>query len=225
LQEISEAMRTNFFFRTAAAAFVLAAACVTASAQVATLTGKVTLKQEDGTQAPVADAVVDIYRTDISQKFQTKTNKRGEFTHAGIQLVGTYTIAVSAPGARPDFVPNVRGSAQAPINFDLLPGDGSRLTQEQIKTAARPSGGSGGGGAPAADSAAAKKAKEEYEKEHPNTLSQDVDILKEQVADIQDKIKDALTAARERQQKAGTKDQPDRPAKPKKPSNDGDKRR
>lgn len=52
----------------------------------------------------------------------------------------------------------------------------------------------------------AKAAKEAYEKEHPNTLSTDVDILQEQVADIQDKIKDALAAARERRTTAGKKD-------------------
>lgn len=49
----------------------------------------------------------------------------------------------------------------------------------------------------------AKKAKEAYEKEKPNTLSQDVEILNEQVKDIQEKIKVALAAARERRNKAG----------------------
>lgn len=52
----------------------------------------------------------------------------------------------------------------------------------------------------------AKKAKEAYEKEHPNTLSQDVDILQAQVADIQDKIQSALAAARDRRKKAGMQD-------------------
>lgn len=53
----------------------------------------------------------------------------------------------------------------------------------------------------------AKQAKETYEKEHPNTLSQDVDILQEQVKDIQAKIQTALAAARDRMQKeAGQKD-------------------
>lgn len=52
----------------------------------------------------------------------------------------------------------------------------------------------------------AKKAKEEYEKEHPNSLSTDVEILKEQVADIQKKIQAQLDAARERRSKSGPKD-------------------
>lgn len=47
--------------------------------------------------------------------------------------------------------------------------------------------------------AAAKKA---YEKEHPNSLSNDVDVLREQVKDIQTKIRKALADAAERKKKA-----------------------
>lgn len=52
----------------------------------------------------------------------------------------------------------------------------------------------------------AKKAKDAYEKEHPNTLSQDVEILREQVKDIQHKIEKAVAEARERRNKAGKDD-------------------
>lgn len=52
----------------------------------------------------------------------------------------------------------------------------------------------------------AKKAKEAYEKENPNTLSQDVDILKEQVADIQTKIKKAVADSKQRRTTAGKND-------------------
>jgi tetratricopeptide (TPR) repeat protein len=159
-QETTEAMRTNLFFRATLAALVLVAASVAASAQVVTVTGKVTMKQADGTSAPVADAMVDFFRTDVAQKFQVKTNKKGEYVHAGIPLVGTFTIAVSAPGARPDFIPGVRPGAQPNNNFELQPGDGTRLTLEQIKGAVRPAAAAGG-----AESADAKKAREEYEKE------------------------------------------------------------
>ena len=38
---------------------------VAAAAQVAQVTGKVTLKQSDGRMTPVAGALVDLYRTDI----------------------------------------------------------------------------------------------------------------------------------------------------------------
>lgn len=50
----------------------------------------------------------------------------------------------------------------------------------------------------------AKKAKEAYEKEHPNSLSTDVEILQEQVKDIRAKINKAVSdAARARKQNAG----------------------
>ncbi|MDQ3755478.1 MAG: tetratricopeptide repeat protein [Acidobacteriota bacterium] len=128
-------MRFQNFTRFAAAACLLAASVVTASAQVVTASGKVTLKQADGTTIPVKDAVVKFYRTDIKQEFNAKTDKGGRYVNAGIPLVGTFTIAVSAPGARPDFIPNVKISARPENNFVLEPGDGSALTHDQIKQA------------------------------------------------------------------------------------------
>lgn len=55
----------------------------------------------------------------------------------------------------------------------------------------------------------AKKAKETYEKEHPNTLSQDVEILKAQVEDIQAKIRKAVADARERRNRADGNTRPE----------------
>lgn len=52
----------------------------------------------------------------------------------------------------------------------------------------------------------ASKAKEAYEKEHPNTLSEDVDILEAQVEDIQKKIQAAMSADQARRKKAGDKE-------------------
>ena len=55
-----------------------------ASAQVGELHGHVFMQQADGTKVPLADAVIDVYRTDISSKYNTKTNKKGEWAFAGI---------------------------------------------------------------------------------------------------------------------------------------------
>lgn len=128
-------MRFKNFYRLAVAACLLAASVVTASAQVVTASGKVTLKQADGTTVPVKDAVVKFYRTDIKQEFNAKTDKGGRYVNAGIPLVGTFHIAVSAPGARPDFIPNLKISARPENDFVLEPGDGAALTQDQIKQA------------------------------------------------------------------------------------------
>ncbi len=48
----------------------------------------------------------------------------------------------------------------------------------------------------------AKQAKEAYEKEHPNTLSDDIDILREQIKDIKAKIEKVMADAKEQKNKA-----------------------
>jgi tetratricopeptide (TPR) repeat protein len=154
-------MRSKPFFRTFFAALFLAAFAVAASAQTTQVNGKVTLKQADGTVVPVVGAQIDIYRTDIKQKFNTKTNKKGEYIHAGLPFVGTYTIIVSAPGARPEFAAKQRFTSSQQRDFLLQPGDGSTLTLEQVNTAAASGGNTGGdgAGAPAAPAAESKEAK------------------------------------------------------------------
>lgn len=149
-------MRINFFSRVAAALLLLSCSVAT-FAQVMTVTGKVTLKQADGTEVPVKDAVIDFYRLDISSKFQVKTDKNGQYVHAGIPMAGTFTLAVSAPGARPTFMTNLKINHQSENNFTLTPGDGSRLTLEQIKAGA--AGGSSPNASGAAKASAEDKAK------------------------------------------------------------------
>ncbi len=51
-------------------------------------------------------------------------------------------------------------------------------------------------------SAKAKAAKKAYEKEHPNTLSDDIDILREQIKDIKAKIEKVMADAKEQKNKA-----------------------
>jgi tetratricopeptide (TPR) repeat protein len=162
--------------RAFAAALLLAASAVIASAQVTQINGKVTLKQADGTTAPVAGAQVDIYRTDIKWEDHIKTNKKGEFQHAGIPFVGTYTIAVSAPGAQPTYRSGLRLSQQPEQNFELNPGDGSRLTLDQIKTlgAAAPNS-----AAPAAaESKEARAAREELARKNAEVEKKNAEITK-----------------------------------------------
>lgn len=50
----------------------------------------------------------------------------------------------------------------------------------------------------------ARKAKEEYEKENPTSLSEDVEILQEQIKDIRAKIEKAVADARPRRNTAGS---------------------
>jgi len=145
---------------------LLAAFAVTASAQVVTAEGTVKLKQADGKEVPLKDAVVKFYRTDIKQEFNAKTDKNGRYVNAGIPLIGTFIIAFSGPGAQPTYLANVKIGGKPENSVTLNPGDGSMLTLAQIKAA--PAGaGTGGakpGAAPAMTAAEAKKLDEEAAK-------------------------------------------------------------
>ena len=99
--------RRYFLPLLASIAFVFSTSLLV-SAQNGQLRGHVTLKQADGTIVPAADAIVDVFRWDLPGDFQLKTNKKGDFVHAGLPLQGTYIISVSMPGAQPYYLPNVR---------------------------------------------------------------------------------------------------------------------
>jgi tetratricopeptide (TPR) repeat protein len=164
----------SLFNSAAAVALLVAALGVAASAQTLAVGGKVFLKQADGTTAPLPDATVKFYRTDIKQEFTTKSDKSGHYVYAGLPFVGVFTIVVSAPGARPMYFTNVKISSLSPAKRDasdvtLVPGDGSTLTLEQVK-AMEASGGTGSGSPAAAepsaaDTAEAKKKRDEIEAE------------------------------------------------------------
>lgn len=160
-------MRSNPLLRTLFAAVVLAASAVVASAQSTQVNGKVTMKQADGTVVPVAGAQIDIYRTDIKAEYHTTTNKKGEYVHAGLPFVGTYTVVVSAPGAQPTFESKLRFTQRTQYDFELRPGDGSKPTLEQTRAAAATGGGGGSAAAstPRSESKEEKAAREAREKE------------------------------------------------------------
>lgn len=154
-------MLHKFFFAIFAVGALLSTAFI-ASAQTAELRGHVTMNQADGTKAPASDVAIDVYRTDVSGKYNTKTNKKGEFVFAGLPLVGTYTIAASHPAARPTYFPNVKVGRGTDYEINLSPGDGKRLTLEEIKAAEKQNAGSGASsGKPSGESAADKGKREE----------------------------------------------------------------
>ncbi len=104
---------------------VFAAACLLilfghgAFAQMGSISGKVV--GEDG--KPVANAVVKIVRNDIKGNYQTKTNQRGEYFHAGLPAgrVTNYTVTLAIGGKDVDSRPNISVplSDTIPVNFDL----------------------------------------------------------------------------------------------------------
>jgi tetratricopeptide (TPR) repeat protein len=121
-----------FFGVIAVAAFVLAVT-VSTSAQVGELRGHVFMQQADGQKVPLADAQIDVFRTDIKGEYKTKTNKKGEFVFAGLPFVGTYTVAASHPTAAPAIITGVKVGRDQQADIIVGPGDGKRLTADEIK--------------------------------------------------------------------------------------------
>jgi tetratricopeptide (TPR) repeat protein len=136
-----------------AAITLLVLSAVATCAQTGPLRGHVNLKQADGSTVPAADATIDVYRTDLAGKFNTKTNKKGEFVFAGLPFVGSYIIAVSLANAQPTFLPNVDVKQEHDYELVLSPGDGKRLTFDEIKKMMASSSSTGGAGESAADRA------------------------------------------------------------------------
>lgn len=149
--------RKSIFTIIAAIALVMSAS-VAASAQVGELRGHVFMQQADGTKVPLADAVIDVYRTDIASKYNTKSNKKGEWFFVAIPYLGTYTVAVSHPTAQPTWQPSVKAGRDVDVALVVSPGDGKRLTLDEIKTYSATSGTATSGGS---ESAADRAKREE----------------------------------------------------------------
>ena len=82
-------------------------------AQTSPVRGKIELKKTDGTTVPVADAVVEPFRTDAKGKSPSaKTNKKGEFSFAGLQVGQIFVLSVSAPNIKPALLPNVKAGME-----------------------------------------------------------------------------------------------------------------
>src|SRR5258708_6296199 len=95
-----------------------------AMAQTGAIEGDV--KADDGKPAPKGDCkksvgvCVKIERTDIKGNYQTTTDKKGHFFHAGLPL-GTYNVTLEMDGKVRDSMKGVRTKLgdPIPVNFDL----------------------------------------------------------------------------------------------------------
>jgi tetratricopeptide (TPR) repeat protein len=125
--------RRSLFF--IIAAVVIALVQGSSFAQTGELRGSVVIQQADGTKVPASEAQVDVYRTDLNGKYETKTNKRGAFAFAGLPYVGDYTVVISHPNAAPTWQDRVKAGRGNELSFVLTPGDGKRPTLEEIRAA------------------------------------------------------------------------------------------
>ncbi len=141
---------------------VMVGGAVGAKAQTGQLRGHVNIKQADGTTVPASEAVIDVYRTDLQGNYHTKTDKKGGFVFAGLPYVGTYIVAASHPSAAPSWLPDVKAGREIDYEISLTPGDGKKLTLDQIKAAMAGAKSSGStGSSPAKGESAEDKAKRE----------------------------------------------------------------
>jgi tetratricopeptide (TPR) repeat protein len=137
-----------------------------ALAQNAPVSGKVELEKADGSKVPVAGALVEVFRVDIKASFPSdKTDKKGNFSFAGLPLGATFVLSVSAPGANPTYLPGVKpGMAGTDkITITLKEGDGRRLTEDEVRGALSNAPATNSS-KPAELTAEQKKQKEEYDK-------------------------------------------------------------
>ncbi len=167
-------MRRQHFFISLAAIAVLLMSFVVSAAQSGELRGKVTMKGADGKEVPVAGGIVDVYRMDVKAKYETKTDKKGNYVYAGLPFIGTYTVAFSGPGARPSYLTNIKAGRGQDVNIVLDPGDGKRATEEEVRAAAV------AGGAPAGAESAEDRAKRE-ELERKNEEIKQSNVKNEQI--------------------------------------------
>lgn len=133
-------------FRKSLLSFVFASLVIFAGgtvvfAQNAPVSGTVEMTGADGKRVPVEGALVEVFRTDIKASSPpAKTNKKGEFNFAGLQLGYTFILSVSAPGSSPTYLPNVKGG-QERLLILLVPGDGRRMAEDEVRAeAAKPKG-------------------------------------------------------------------------------------
>ncbi len=169
-------MFRRYFGATLVLAIVFAAA-VSSQAQTGQLRGHVVIKQADGTTVPASEAIIDVFRTDLAGTYNTKANKKGEFVFAGLPLIGEYVIAASHPTASPSWLPKVKVGRDVDYELALGPGDGKKLTYDQIKAAMAAGGASTAGAKPSGNESAEDKAKrEEIERKNREILEKNKKI-------------------------------------------------
>lgn len=128
-------MISKYVIGALAVAILVTVSAVPALAQLGELRGTVYMEQ-NGQKVPLADARIDVFRLDQKGQYETKTNKKGEFVFAGIPFVGDYAVAASHPTARPNYVPGVKAGRNMQIEVVVTPGDGKRLTFDEVKAGA-----------------------------------------------------------------------------------------
>jgi tetratricopeptide (TPR) repeat protein len=124
--------RKNYF--TFLFTIVLFLACGSvAFAQNAPVYGTIEVEKANGSKAPVAGALIQVYREDAKIKLpKDTTDKKGNFAFAGLALGFRYVLAVSGPGISPMVYPNVP-PGQPAFTITVKEGDGKQFTEDEVR--------------------------------------------------------------------------------------------
>ncbi len=129
-------MSRKFFAQFILITAIIAVGSISIFAQSAPVSGTVEILNADGTRSPAVGALVECFRTDIkASQPPAKTNSKGQFSFAGLQLGWNFILSVSGPGISPNYMPNVRGG-QEKILITVYPGDGSKMPEDEVRKAA-----------------------------------------------------------------------------------------
>jgi tetratricopeptide (TPR) repeat protein len=158
-------MFRKVYFTVILACAFFATGAVSSYAQFAPVSGVVELVNADGKRTPVAGALVEPIRIDIKASLPSaKTNKKGEFSFAGLPFGATFVLSASAPGCAPGMLSNVK-AGQEKLLISLTPGDGRKYTEDEVRKGSAATSAKGGGEQPAELTAEQKKAMADYEKQ------------------------------------------------------------
>ncbi|HTH36641.1 MAG TPA: hypothetical protein VL572_01680 [Pyrinomonadaceae bacterium] len=105
-------------------------------AQGAPVRGVVKLMKADNTVVPVADAVIEVFKTDSGKGTMpsSKTNKKGEFVFVQFPYGQTFALSISGAGIAPQIVPAVK-AGQENIAVNVTEGDGRKFTEAEVRQA------------------------------------------------------------------------------------------
>ena len=159
-------MCRKYFSLTLFAVALLSLSAVVAAAQTGQLRGHVKFKQADGTIVPAVGAIVDVVRLDLTGKYEGKTDKKGEFVWAGLPYTGDYIIGVSMANAQPSYQGGVKVGRDVDYEIEMSPGDGHRLSVDELKQFARGGGSASTGKSGSGESVTDKAKREELEKKN-----------------------------------------------------------
>ncbi len=89
--------------------------------------------KKDGRPAHIYGALVEIYRVDVRRRWEARSDNTGIYSKFGIPRYGKYLVILSAPGIKPAYVANIEpGSEVTIVNIYTEPGDGSRLSYDEV---------------------------------------------------------------------------------------------